>query len=189
MARIMGLNQMDWKRWAVISALIVPSAASGEAPGQWQPASRASQLEALRYIEQLEVARSAGRLAAADALGVKDGRDLQGPLRGEVRRFGAIELAAELEAGANEPVIVVKVSGGCIDRDVAKASLMLGKVVWAPLADAPAPVIGYAHFQGGSASTVFFDATGSRCLTGVRIEDPARLNGIIKAASAEASLP
>lgn len=179
----------DFVRTSVKSLLALPmivplaALAATSPPQPWSPAAKASQLEALDYIERLELARSAGPDAAADALGIKSGLPAEvGTASGSVRNFGGIELATELDQRSGQTTIIVKASGGCIDRDVAKAKLVLGKVVWAPLADSPAPVFGYAHFQGGSASTVFFDATGSKCLTGVRIEDPMRLKGAIEAA-------
>ncbi len=165
--------------------MIVPLAAvaATSSPQAWSPAARASQLEALDYIERLELARGAGPDVVADALGIKNGLLAEvATASGIVRNFGGIELSTELEQRSGQTTIIVRASGGCIDRDVAKAKLVLGKIVWAPLADSPAPVFGYAHFQGGSASTVFFDATGSKCLTGVRIEDPTRLKGAIEAA-------
>lgn len=167
---------------------LIPLAAVAAAPSSqaWSPAARASQLAALDYIERLEVARSVGPQAAADALDIESGSGADAALvSGIVRNFGGIELATELDQRSGQTVIVVKASGGCVEREVAKAKLTLGKIVWAPLADSPAPVLGYAHFQGGSASTVFFDATGSRCLTGARIEDPARLKAAIEAAGKE----
>jgi len=161
------------KSLLILSALI-PLAAVAATPASqaWSPAASASQLAALDYIERLEVARSAGPQAAASVSGI-------------ARNFGGIELAAELSQQSGQTVIVVKASGGCVEREIARAKLALGRIVWAPLADSPAPVMGYAHFQGGSASTVFFDATGSRCLTGVRIEDPARLKAAIETAGKE----
>ncbi|EMT5436449.1 MULTISPECIES: hypothetical protein [Stenotrophomonas] len=179
----------DFARASVKSLLTLPmivplaAVAATSPPQAWSSAAKASQLEALDYIEKLELARSAGPDAAADALGIKNGSLAEvATAFGTVRNFGGIELATELDQRSGQTTIVVRASGGCIDRDLAKAKLVLGKIVWAPLADSPAPVFGYAHFQGGSASTVFFDATGSRCLTGVRIEDPARLKGAIEAA-------
>ena len=165
------------KALLILSAVIPLAAVAVTPPSQmWSAASRDSQLAALDYIERLEVVRSAGPQAAADALGSASGI---------ARNFGDIALLPQLEQRSGQVTIVVKASGGCIERDVAKARLLLGKIVWAPLADSPAPVFGYAHFQGGSASTVFFDATGSKCLTGVRIEDPTRLKGAIEAAYKE----
>jgi hypothetical protein len=169
----------------LILSAIIPLAAVAETlpPQAWSAAAESSQLAALDYIERLEFARSAGPDAAADVLGVKNGSFAEAAsASGSVRNFGGIELATQVDQGSGQLVIVVRASGGCIERDVAKARMLLGKIVWAPLADSPAPVFGYAHFQGGSASTVFFDATGSKCLTGVRIEDPARLKGAIEAA-------
>ncbi|CAH0271519.1 hypothetical protein [Stenotrophomonas lactitubi] len=175
------------KSLLILSAVIPLAAVAATPPSQaWSPVSRASQLAALNYIERLEVARSAGPKAAADALGIKSGsRADAASASGIARNFGGIALVTELEQRSGQVTIIVKASGGCIERDVAKARLLLGKVVWAPQADSPAPVFGYAHFQGGSASTVFFDATGSKCLTGVRIEHPARLKGAIEAAYKE----
>lgn len=177
------------KSLLILSAVIPLAAVAATLPPQaWSPASKASQLAALDYIERLELARSAGPEAAADALSIKnDSRVEVASASGILRNFGGIELATELDQRSGQVAIIVRASGGCIERDVAKARLVLGKIVWAPLADSPAPVFGYAHFQGGSASTVFFDATGSRCLTGVRIEDPARLKGAIEAAYKEDS--
>ncbi|MCO7485714.1 hypothetical protein [Stenotrophomonas maltophilia] len=175
------------KALLILSAVIPLAAVAVTPPSQmWSAASRDSQLAALDYIERLEVARSAGPKAAADALGIGNGfRANSASASGIARNFGDIALLPQLEQRSGQVTIVVKASGGCIERDVAKARLLLGKIVWAPLADSPAPVFGYAHFQGGSASTVFFDATGSKCLTGVRIEDPTRLKGAIEAAYKE----
>lgn len=175
------------KSLLILSSLTPLAAVAATPPSQaWSPAASASQLAALDYIERLEVARSAGPQAAADALGIENGSGADAAsVSGIARNFGGIELAAELSQQSGQTVIVVKASGGCVEREIARAKLALGRIVWAPLADSPAPVIGYAHFQGGSASTVFFDATGSRCLTGVRIEDPARLKAAIEAAGKE----
>ena len=177
------------KALLILSAVIPLAAVAVTPPSQmWSAASRDSQLAALDYIERLEVVRSAGPQAAADALGIENGfRANSASASGIARNFGDIALLPQLEQRSGQVTIVVKASGGCIERDVAKARLLLGKIVWAPLADSPAPVFGYAHFQGGSASTVFFDATGSKCLTGVRIEDPTRLKGAIEAAYKEAA--
>ncbi|MBH1582973.1 hypothetical protein I5U07_01715 [Stenotrophomonas maltophilia] len=178
---------MPLKALLILSAVIPLAAVAVTPPSQmWSAASRDSQLAALDYIERLEVVRSAGPQAAADALGIENGfRANSASASGIARNFGDIALLPQLEQRSGQVTIVVKASGGCIERDVAKARLLLGKIVWAPLADSPAPVFGYAHFQGGSASTVFFDATGSKCLTGVRIEDPTRLKGAIEAAYKE----
>lgn len=185
MPTILGnLGRVPLKSLLILCVVVPLAAVSAPLPLQpWSAAPRSSQLAALDYIERLELARSAGPDAAADALGVKNSSRAEvASASGVVRNFGGIELATRVDQGSGQMVIVVRASGGCIERDVVKARMLLGKIVWAPLADSPAPVFGYAHFQGGSASTVFFDATGSKCLTGVRIEDPARLKGAIEAA-------
>ncbi|MBA0279122.1 hypothetical protein D7T48_20950 [Stenotrophomonas maltophilia] len=188
MPTILGDFVKDSVKSLLTLPMIVPVAAvaATSPPQAWSPAARASQLAALDYIERLEVARSAGRQAAVNVLEIDNGSHAdRASASGISRNFGGITLVTELEQLSGQVTIVVRASGGCIERDVAKARLLLGKIVWAPLADSPAPVFGYAHFQGGSASTVFFDATGSKCLTGVRIEDPARLKGAIEEAYKE----
>ena len=132
------------KALLILSAVIPLAAVAVTPPSQmWSAASRDSQLAALDYIERLEVARSAGPQAAADALGIENGfRANSASASGIARNFGDIALLPQLEQRSGQVTIVVKASGGCIERDVAKARLLLGKIVRAPSAYSPAPVVG-----------------------------------------------
>ncbi len=159
---------------------------------KWEEASIETQSQALSFVEDVSRARSAGLSVAASEIGVSDTvaasktSDLPKIQHGTQKRFGNVLFDTQLREENGKPVVILEASQGCIHRDFAKQKLLLGRVVSPPLANDPRPTFGYALFSGGSAATMFFDATGSKCLTGVRIEDPTRLTRQIRESELEA---
>ena len=143
-------------------------------------APEASQQAVLALINNLAQSRAAGRgLLEADLRAktqirneaVVDGRTFMGDTS-----VGPVKVSSSIgPAGAEDTDLVMRFSGACVHREFVREHLQLKDVVWTSPPDDPAPTIGYAYFTGGSAVTLFFDATGTRCLTAVRMEPEAVL--------------
>lgn len=143
-------------------------------------ASETSQQEVLTLINNLAQSRTAGRDLLEADLRAKTGFRGQNLVEGRSSlgdtSVGPVKISSSLSLpDVHNTDLVMRFSGACVDREYVREKLQLRDVAWASPPDDPSPTLGYAYFSGGSAVTLFFDASGTKCLTAVRMEPEATM--------------
>ena len=172
----------DVMKLLFISALSVdPGTAFASPPSSaipTEPASRADQLSALMRLRMLasDVAHERSTLLAthdqrAGTTSAETEFNLEGRVDLSTETVGRLSIATSVDPGlTSDADLVMRVSGGCIERQIAKDHFAPTKIYWASPAGSPQPLIGFKHVAADHDVILFFDAFGRGCLNAVRSE-------------------
>lgn len=143
-----------------------------------EPASRADQLSALMRlrVRASDVTHERSTLLATHGqrAGTKSAEtefNLEGRVDLSTETVGRLSIATSVDPGlTSDADLVMRVSGGCIERQIAKDYFAPTKIYWASPAGSPRPLIGFKHVATDHDVILFFDAFGRGCLNAVRSE-------------------
>lgn len=101
--------------------------------------------------------------------------NLEGRVDLATETTGRLSVATSADPGlTGDADLVMRISGGCIERQIARDHFAPTKIVWASPAGSPQPLIGFKHVATGHDVILFFDAFGRGCLNAARSEAHAR---------------
>lgn len=141
--------------------------------------SQADQLRALDRLALLASEVTLGRQALLARHGQRDSDrssktsrfTIEGRVDLGMETLGNVIITTSADPGvADASNLVMKVSGGCLERQLAKQHFAPVKIYWTSPGGSAEPLIGFKHMANGHDVILFFDAFGQGCLKAVRSE-------------------
>lgn len=143
---------------------------------------RTSQADQLRVLDRLALLASEVTLGRQALIARHEQRNsdpssktsrftIEGRVDLGTESLGNVTISTSADPGtAGESNLVMKVSGGCLERQLAKQHFAPVKIYWTSPGGSAEPLIGFKHMADGHDVILFFEAFGQGCLKAVRSE-------------------